>query len=325
MADAVSTENVVALAYPPDFDCPKAGEIINAVRDLGPDPVYDELTGEPLPDEDGSFLRASTLYRWLTNGIRELARRANWVVIDWTAVAQTTGQAVYYLPYRFANIDAVFCNQFRLAHLDEVHTIYPSVSVAQPLWYATHHRSDHVELALWPYPDRQDPGPPLMSPMDPVSTSMDLTTTAGFLPNGYVRVEAELMHYSALGPPTAPGLRTIRRAVGGTVATTHFAGTKAEHLGIWARGWRAPIAVKQARDCVEVPFAFQAPLETYLLAKYREAEQDRQAAASLMQEFSAMVNDILIDPVWQNVEGHQVQAYGMAALGGLAYGRVVVP
>jgi len=247
------------------------------------------------------------------------------VVIDWTAVAQTHGEGVVYLPYRFTNIDSVFCNMYRLAHLDEVHTIYPSVSVAQPLWYSMHHRSDHTQLALWPYPDRTDPTPPLMTPMDPISTSMDLTTTDGFLPNGYVRVEEELMHYSALATPPAVGLRTIRRGIGGTSAAMHLAGVTVKHAGVWVRGWRAPIAVKRAIDCVEIPFAFQACLESYLLAKVREAEQDRQAAGALMQEFSAMVADIVNDPVWQQPTTHQAPAYGMAEIGGLAYGRVVVP
>jgi hypothetical protein len=189
-----------------------------------------------------------------------------------------------------------------------------------------HHRSDHTELALWPFPDRTDPALALMSAMDPVNTTLDLASTVDFLPNGYVRVEDELLHYRALRePPAAPGLVGLRRGLGGTTATTHFANAPVQHLGVWVRGWRAPIAVRRADDCVEVPYAFQAPLESYLLAKVREAEQDRQGASSLMQEFSAMVADILNDPVWQQPNIHQAPAYGMAEIGGLAYGRVVVP
>jgi hypothetical protein len=330
MADAVSTDNVLALAYAPDFDCPKAGDIINAVRDLGPDPVYNE-EGEPQPDEDGSFLRASTLYRWLSNGIRELARRANWVVQDWTAVPQVSREGIYKLPYRFANIDAVFCNKYRLAHLDEVHTIYPSFASAQPLWYATHHRSDHVELALWPVPNMTDPRVTLMHTMDPLATTIDLSSTAGFMSPGWLRIENEIIQYSALVSEldplaTQPGVRIIRRGVGGSAAALHFAGVAAEHCAIWVRGWRAPNTVRQAIDCVEVPFAFQAPLEVYLLSKYREAEQDRQGAVSLMQEFVAFVEDFRNDPTWQQTGWpSQVAAYGTPALGGLAYGRVILP
>lgn len=329
MADAVSTDNILATAYAPNLDCPKAGDIITSVRDMGPDPVYDE-DGEPMPDADGSFLRASTLYRWLTNGIRELARRANWVVQDWTAVAQQTRESTYKLNYRFTNVDAVFCNKYRLAHLDEVHVIYPSFSSAQPLWYSLHSRSDHTELALWPVPNLTDPTPVLMSSLDPLMTTLDLSSTEGFLSPGWLRIEDELMQYGALAtelvPTALPGVRIVRRGVGGTVPATHFAGVTVQHLGIWARGWRAPLPVRYAIDCVEVPFAFQAPLESYVMSKYREAEQDRQGAQSHMQEFVAFVEDLRADPMWQQPGWPaQVSAYGMAEMGGLAYGRVIIP
>ena len=330
MADAVGTDNITALAYAPNVDCPKAGEIITAVRDLMPDPVYDPLTDAPLPDANGSFLRASTLYRWLSGGIREVARRANWIVIDWTAVPQAPGESIFYLPHAFAHIDSAFCNQYRLVYLDEVHTIYPSTSIAQPLWYSVHSRSDHVELSLWPFPDRLDPAPALMSPMDAVSSTMDLASTAGFLSNGYVRCEGELMHYSHLAqdvsPLLTPGLRGLRRGVGGTSAVIHMQGVAVQHLSIWVRGWRAPMPVTRAADCVEVPVAYQPCLETYLLARVKEAEQNRQGAATLMQEFFAMVADILNDPNWQQTPWPaQAAAYGSPNVGMLAYGRVVVP
>src|SRR5262245_4253769 len=327
---AVSTDVIPAVAFPAEVDCPKASEIIVSVRDLIPDPVYDPNTGDPMPDGDGQFLRASTLYRWLTAGIREVTRRANWLIHDWTAQAQLEREGVYGFDYKYVNVDACYCNMYRLMHLDEVHTIYPSVAVAQPLWFSWHHRSDRLELALWPYCDRSDPRPSLWSSMDPVTTSMDLPTTEGFLPNGYVRVEGELMHYSALAqdldPQAAPGLRLVRRGVGGTSATTHFAGQTVEHLSIWVRGWRAPKTVVRSTDCVELPYAFQHPLETFLLARVKEAEQLRQEASSLMQEFVAEVSSIVDDPTWQTPPcPMQARAYGAPQVGSLAWGRVLIP
>lgn len=325
---SVATDNVLAIAYPPDFDCPKAGEIVTSVRDMIPDPVYDD-EGEPLPDVDGDMFRASTLYRWLTAGIRELTRRANWVVQDWAAVAQQSREGIYRLPYRFANIDAAFCNKYRLAHLDEVHTIYPSFSSAQPLWFAYHHRSDHVELALWPVPDRTDPRVTLMSTMDAITTTIDLSSTEGFLSPGWLRIESEILQYSALSteldPAASPGVRIVRRGLSGSAAALHFAGVPVEHCGIWVRGWRAPIAVKFARDCVELPFAFQHPLENFVLSKCKQAEQDMAGAHSLMQAFLEEVNSLVTDPMWQTPHTVQSSAYGAPAVGPLFHGRVVVP
>ena len=330
MADprGVGTEIITAVAYPPQLDCPKAGEIITSVRDTIPEPLYD-AEGEPTPDADGGMFRASTLYRWLTAGIREVTRRANWVVQDWTAVPQVPREQICHVDYRWVNVDGVFCNQYRLAWMDELNTLYPSYSVAQPLWYSWHHRSDHLELSLWPAPDREDPAPALMSSLDPVNTTIDVASTEGFLPFGFVQIEKEIIQYSTLvaatSPTTSPGLRTVRRGVAGTMALTHFAGVPVRHLSIWVRGVRVPIDVKEARHCVELPFAFQHPLETFVLAKVKEAEQDRQGAGTLMQEFHQTVTDILTDPLWQQPHTVQTKAYGMAETGGLAYGRVIVP
>lgn len=325
----VGTEIIPALPYLPFPNCPKAGEIVNAVRDLAPDPVYDDA-GTPLPDADGSFLRASTLYRWLTGGIRELTRRANWVVQDWTAVPQVAREQIVSLDYRFVNVDACFVNQYRCLYLDEVHTLYPSFASAQPLWFSTHHRSDHLELSLWPAPDRTEPTPALMTSLGPDARVIAVATTEGFLPFGWVRIAQELIQYSELVDAPAggwPSLQVTRRGVGGTTPALHFAGRTVEHLSVWCRGWRVPSTVTQAQDCVELPMAFQTPLETYLLARVKEAEQDRQGAASLLQEFNSQVDSILNDPKWQQDPWpSQARAYGSYAGGeGLYFGRVVVP
>jgi hypothetical protein len=326
----VGTQVVMALPFLPNAECPQAGEIITSVRDLIIDPVYDPVTDEPLPDADGGTFRAATLYRWLSGGIRELTRRTNWMVEDWTAVPQTTRQQVVGLDRRFVNVDGAFCNQYRLLHLDELHTIYPSYAVAQPLWFSWHSRTDQLTLSLWPAPDRQDPQANLMVSLAPTTVDIALSTTAGFLPFGWVRMGDELVQYSEVwrdpGPPVTQGLRVARRGVGGTAAAQHFAGTPVTHCGVWVKGLRVPSPVRRSTDCVEIPLAYQQILETYVLAKVRESEQDRGAAQSLMQEFVAMTNDILNDPKWQQPPFPvQARAYGVSEVGGLSFGRLVVP
>lgn len=338
MPVGVGTEVIIGLPYIPNVGCPQAGELITSVRDMIPDPVYAD-DGTPLPDDDGSFLRASTLYRWLSGGIRELTRRSNWVVLDWSALPQEPRQQVYSLDRRFSHVDGVFVNQFRLLHLDELHTIYPSQAIAQPLWFSWHHRSDHLELSMYPAPDRVEPVVNLMTTIDPLAQQIALSSTTGFLPFGYVQIGTEILLYNQLLPPTPalpgpppvaagpPALRVVKRGMCGTQAGFHFAGTQVTHLSIWYRGHRVPSLVTRAIDCIELPLAFITPLETYLLARVKEAEQDRQGAASLMQEFREMTSDILNDPGWQQPPfPMQARAYGeYAAGGGLYYGRVIVP
>lgn len=295
-----------------------------------PDPMYDDVTGDPLPDTDGSFLRVQSLYRWLTNGIRELTRRTNWTVLDWTAMPGQHGQQVYALDRRFINVDGCFANQYRLMHLDELHTIYPSYAIAQPLWFSWHHRSDKLELSLWPACDRTDPVVNLMTTLGPTEQTIAVNSTAGFLPFGWIKVGSELMQYSellpALTPTDHPRLAVVRRGVSGTQVALHYAGDTVEHLGLWARGWRAPNPVRQSTDCIELPVSFIAPLESYVMARVRDAEQDRQGAMSHMQEFTSLTTEILQDPTWQQPPFPlQARAYGDSMVGGMAWGRVVVP
>lgn len=331
----VGTEVIIGLPYVPNAGCPQAGELITSVRDQIPDPVYTD-DGTALPDTDGSFLRAQSLYRWLTNGIRELTRRSNWVVLDWTALPQAHSQHVYSLDRRFINVDGVFVNQYRLLHLDELHTIYPSQAIAQPLWFSWHHRSDHLELSMYPAPDRVEPVANLMTTIDPLAGEIPVSSVAGFLPFGYVQIGDEILLYNQLVtppvpvPPALPGnpsIRVVKRGMCGTHAGFHYAGTSVIHLSIWCRGMRVPSAVTRSTDCVELPLAFLAPLETYLLSQVKRAEQDMGSAQGLMQEFVAMTNDILNDPGWQQPPfPMQARAYGEYAGGsGLFYGRVVVP
>src|SRR6266496_5314653 len=125
MPAAITLDGVTIAAQTDYITSPTAGDIITSIRDTLPDPVYD-VNGVAQPDQDGAFLRAQTLYRWLTTGIREIARRINWVILDWTAVPVITNLPIYGIDRRWINVDAVFCRQYRLTFLDEAHVIYPS-------------------------------------------------------------------------------------------------------------------------------------------------------------------------------------------------------
>ena len=81
---ALSTDAIIGFLAP-YAPVVTAGSIINSIRDQMPDPVYDDA-GNPLPDVDGSFLRVQSLYRWLSDAIREMSRRANWLIPDWYAL-----------------------------------------------------------------------------------------------------------------------------------------------------------------------------------------------------------------------------------------------
>src|SRR6266496_68429 len=310
MPAAITLDGVTIAAQTDYITSPIAGDIITSVRDIIPDPVYD-VSGVPQPDTDGSFLRVQSLYRWLTTGIREISRRCNWMLLDWTAMPTTTNLPIYGVDRRWLNVDAVFVNQYRCTFLDEAHVIYPSFLAAQPLWFSIHKRADQYELSLWPAPNQTDASVSLPADVTPTQTSITVSDASSFLSFGWIQIGVELIQYYSVSSNT---IAVVRRGCGGTPAMVHYAGDVVRHCSLWVRGPRAPIAVTQSTDLIEVPIAFLGPLETYVLSRVRDAEQDRAEARDLMKQFDESIKEILMDPVWQGNTVNQVAAYGSSAL-----------
>jgi len=321
MPAAITLDGVTIAAQTDFIPSPTAGDIITSVRDIIPDPVY--VNGVAQPDTDGAFLRVQSLYRWLSTGIREISRRANWMILDWTAMPTTENLPIYGVDRRWLNVDAVFANQYRCTFLDEAHVIYPSFLAAQPLWYGIHHRADQYELSLWPAPNQTDAVVSLPADITPTQTSITVSDASDFLSFGWIQIGVELIQYYSLSDNT---IAVVRRGVGGTPAMVHYAGDAVTHCSVWVRGIRTPVAVTQSTDVIEVPIAFLGPLETYLLSRVRDVEQDRAEARDLMKQFDEEVKEILLDPKWQGDTVNQVAAYGSSYLeNALYFGRVVVP
>lgn len=321
MADippVLSAEAVVGV-YEPYTPVETAASIINSVRDQIPDPVYNDA-GEPEPNLDGSFLRAQTLYRWLTNGILEMSRRCNWLVPDWFAFPSTNMAESYTLDSKWVSVEALWVNQLRCVFLDEIWRIYPSAYVGQPLTYSMNRRAGALDLSLYGAPDQTDPVTALTVALSAANvTSLTVADTTNFLSYGWVRIEGELIEYRLVNATTKV-VSVLRRGRAGTPAGTHEIGAPVTHCSVWVKGLRRPLPVFVSTDIVELPSAFLAPLELYVLSKVREAEQSRQEAKSLMQDFLEACKDICSDPVWQTMDGtFAVRAYG-SYIGGPIYG-----
>lgn len=334
MADqpaVVSSELLVGVAelFPCSTFPSTAGDIITSVRDQIPDQIYG-INGEPAPDSDvdidgnQGFVPVRALYRWLTNGIRTLTQMCNWYVLDWYAFPSQNYQATYTLDPKWSNVESAFANRYRCAFLDEAQKVYPSQAVAQPIWYGVHTRKEPLDLFYYPAPNMTDPVMILAAGVSLRDDQITFTATppSNFLPFGWVRIGCELIQYEQLVGNT---ISVLRRGCSGTLREEHFYGDEVFHCSLWCKGSRTPRPVFRSTDILEVPLAFQAPLELYVLAGAKRLEQELQQAAELMREFTALATDIRSDPVWQaNGTDFQVRIYGEPAYN-LLYGRLIVP
>jgi hypothetical protein len=326
---------IVSLAPEPNGlgDSTLAGDIVNSVRDLIPDPTPQYLlTGIPDPDGNGGLVRASTMYRWLDFGVRRMAQACGSIINDWTAIAQRQGQPWYRVNPKFITVDSGFSNQWPLQTviLMEEDTIWPSTSINEAQALTGYYRrvTDHVEFGLWPVPQKTDPVTTLAAPLgasagDPIY----LTSTAGFLSYGYVQIDNEIIQYQMVLSGSPAGIAIISRAQGGTTQAAHNTGAGVQHLGLWIKGKRAPGKISSSQSVVELPTDIVTHLETYLLACARRSENEHAEARALMKDFNEVCVQLRADPDRRENMG-QIRAFGDTYPGNLYWpnsGGVVVP
>lgn len=291
-----------------------AGTIITNVRDEIPDPVYDDA-GNPLPDSDGMF-RASTLYGWLDDGVRIMARLCGSIIDDWIALPQVGLQPWYAVPAPFQTMTDAFSNMWRISlrDINAGDVIWPSTpqAASQSLWGYQRKRTDHLEIGLWPVPLTSDPVTILVTALgvsgDP---SVNLTGVTGFLPSGFVQIDSEIIQYQQV---VGSSLMVLSRGQCGTTAVTHLAGAAVLSLGLWIRGTRSPMRIIASTSFVELPLDIVGELKTYLLARCRRAENEHEEARALMKEFQEACRGIRGDP--NRIENTwQVPAFGESSPG----------
>lgn len=274
-----------------------AGDLITNVRDEIPDPVYD-TNGNPLPDQDGGLVRASTLYGWLDDGVRIMARAVGAIIEDWTAVAQTTRQPWYQLNGRFNTITDGFSNQWPLDMIaaSEGDVIWPSggQAVSQSLWGYIRKRTNVLQVGLWPIPALTDPLTTLATPLGtgPVA-SIDVANATGFLSFSYIQIDNEILQYQLV---SGLSLLVVSRGVCGTTPEAHLAGAAVQHLGLWLKGTRSPLKIVNSLSPVELPLDIVSEVKTYVLARVRGMENEYEERSRLMTAFDKKCAELRADP-----------------------------
>jgi hypothetical protein len=320
---ALLTPDAILAVEAPFVQEIQACQLLKQLRAMIPDPTMDPVTGlqdDPVSCEhDGFRFSNATLLDWLSDGMTELVKYTNWRVEDWFATSAVMGQPVYTLDIRWHQILAVYAYQRQCFPFPQQYTIYPAQAVGQPLTYGTHRRVGSLEVSYWPNPERSDPRTTLAEDIGPRTDRLPLTSTEGFLPFGWVRIDGELMQYQQVEGNT---LAISRRGCGGTLAEAHFAYATAVSCSLWVKGKRIPSTLTAPTSVVEVPPAWLVPIRTYARAQVKGAEQDDQAEGALMTRFWQECERILVDSVLQSdlQDGTaQVAMYGVYPNGGPLY------
>lgn len=272
------------------------GQNITAVGTAGVPPA---TAGGPatnrayLPDTDGSFVSAATIYRWFNQALDE-ASDISGGIQDRTGVGSLVGVALYQIPTvgwkKITNVwyDGydVFSGSKRDVFRRNVTTAYSTLSVAVTL-------TPNTVIEAFPQPQRTSGSCTTTASLSTTGTSVAINPPTNFvLPFGVASLAQgsafEIVMYSSLSGNVMSGMT---RGLGGTVPQAFTAGATATELNFMIDGYRraVPVAVGDSTKTMQVPPSWGSLLPIFLLAKFRKAEKEFKEADSLMKEFTEKI------------------------------------
>lgn len=281
-----------------------------------------------LPDSDGGAVSAKAIYRWLNQGLTWAASKNRGGLPDFGAVGTTNGQPNYVMPGYWKKIDSAWFDGYPLGLLAKNNVFrrnpVPGYSGMLIVFQAT----DRLMVEAWPQPNRTSNQTTLASPMLATDTVANLTSTAGYvLGFGMTQIGAEIVNFSGINGNQLQGLT---RGMCGTVPSAQNSGVAVTELNLMIAGYRVPstYSVGQANSTFYLPPGWDEALVSYILYRFRSAEQDDAAAKRYLQEATQKMSDLGANRI---IAGpRQISPY--ASIGpevgaglGTAFGGVIIP
>lgn len=281
-----------------------------------------------LPDSDGSFISAATIYRWLNQGLDE-ATDISGGIQDRTGIASSVGVALYTIPVvgwkKITNIwyDGydVFPGSKRDIFRRNVTNAYSTMSVTVTL-------TPNSIIEAFPQPQRSGGTTTTNGSLSTAATSVAINAQQFVLPFGVASITqgtaTEIVFYSSLSNNTMSGMT---RGLGGTVPQAFTTGATVTELNFLIDGFRRAVLanVGDAGKIIQIPPAWASHLPRYILAQFREAEKEFQQAEALKKDFreairaEAAANKQLNGPIQIGSSNRGVEVYGYGPFG------VIVP
>jgi hypothetical protein len=281
-----------------------------------------------LPDTDGPATGAFLIYRWLNQGLAWAAAKNRGGLPDFGAVGTVNGQPNYVMPGYWKKIDSAWFDGYPLGLLNKNNVFrrnpVPGTSGMLIVFQAT----DRLMIEAWPQPDRTSNQTTLSAPMTATDVVANLTSVAGqVLGFGMYQIDSEIVNYSNVFGNQLQGLI---RGMCGTTPVAHSTSAPATELNLMIAGFRVPstYSVGQSASTLYLPPGWDEALTSYLLYRFRKAEQDEAGAKAALQEATEKLggmsaNRIIAGP-------RQISPYGnigpeTAAGLGSAFGGVILP
>jgi hypothetical protein len=245
-----------------------------------------------LLDSDGSFVTASVAFQWLNQALKQMCVTLGGIR-DISGVAWPSQAAWAVLSQRWTEIQNFWWAGWWQVIGAQEYTWLISPVQSVPGYVTSWGTAGQDIVGLWPQPGQGPATTTLTANVGLTDQVLNVAATNTFFVPGMVQIDNEFMLVSSFNQAGNQFVGVIR-GVGGTVAATHSSGATVTQLIAMFTGTRlAPEFMPGAAySWLQLPAGWDAPLDTYLLARYREKEQDHQAATMLDQKFMAMVEQL---------------------------------
>ena len=272
------------------------------------------------PDADGGWISASTAYRWLNDALTK-AGRIGGGIPSITALQAVAGTAMYRLTGRWIKFTDCWFDGWPInfGKRKDVFLHNPVISI--PGTATIEEWTDSTVFQLWGQPNRTGASTVLGANMTLTDTSAQVANNANFIAPGLCQIDNEIMAFSSLSGATF--LAGMMRGLGGTVIATHLSGATVVELNIRISGFRQPSQYSVGQSALSLPIVtgWEVPLQDYMVAQARRAEQNTQEAIAIESEFNKEIGEMAKNfrgktgP--RQVGGNPREVYGGSVSGGI--------
>lgn len=246
-----------------------------------------------LPDSDGGFVSSGTAYRWLNQALAKMVVQLGGIR-DVSGIAWPSGAAWAVMSQRWTEIENIWWSGWYQWIGRQEYTWLQNPITSVP-GYATHwSNAGRDMMGLWPQPGTGPGTSTLQANMGLNDTSALVATVGGFTLPGMFQIDDEFILASSFTGTAPQTMIGIIRGVGGTVNATHANGATVTQLITMFAGTRLSpqFSPGSAYTMLQLPAGWEVPIDRYMLARYREKEQQFDAASAEDQNFNAWIETL---------------------------------
>lgn len=242
-----------------------------------------------LEDSDGSFVSSAVAFSWLNQALRQMVVQLGGIR-DISGVAWPSQAAWAVLQNRWTEIENMWWNGWWQVVGTQAGVWLNSPIQSVPGYMSEWSNAGQDIVGLWPQPGQGPATTTLSSDINDSVTAIPVVASSSFTMPGMIKIDDEFILVSAPNG-SSTGFVGCLRGAGGTVVASHSSGAAVTQLIAMFTGSRlAPeFSPGMSYALLQLPAGWDGPLSAFMLARYREKQQDSQAAALLDQSFTASV------------------------------------